>query len=175
MVSLQRYMRSLFQLLAGLAFIAMPLAAGAGDVPMPDVPQAKARFSDAQGCVEPTEVMRKQHMEFILHQRDKTMREGIRTRQHALEECINCHVQPGADGKIARIDSKEHFCSSCHSYAAVSIDCFQCHADRPQADIQADHMKSGALPGQDMQGHNLHQPNQQTRSALQLFAAGDAQ
>ena len=29
-------------------------------------------------CVEPTDVMRRNHMEFILHQRDDTMRRGVR-------------------------------------------------------------------------------------------------
>jgi hypothetical protein len=55
--------------------------------------------------------------------------EGIRTRQYSLQECINCHVSDAEDAP--RVDNEEHFCSSCHTYAAVSIDCFQCHADRP--------------------------------------------
>lgn len=118
-------------LLVGMALLGLPLAAQS-ETPQPIIPEAKARFSDAQGCVEPTEEMRKRHFEFILHQRDKTMHEGIRTRQHALEECINCHVpEEDKDGNAMRISSPEHFCSSCHTYAAVKIDCFQCHADRP--------------------------------------------
>ncbi|MEN8107405.1 MAG: hypothetical protein ABFS22_05295 [Pseudomonadota bacterium] len=101
----------------------------AGDGLYPEVPKAKARFSDTQECVEPLEDMRKNHMEYILHQRDATVHEGIRTRQHSLVECINCHVSDAADA--ARASSEKHFCSSCHSYASVKIDCFQCHADRP--------------------------------------------
>ncbi len=42
------------------------------------------------------------------------------------------HVEPNKDGEIAGIETDEHFCSSCHQYASVQIDCFQCHADRPQ-------------------------------------------
>ena len=118
-------------LLAGLILTGLPLVAQSA-TPLPVVPEAKERFSDTQGCVEPTEEMRKNHMEMILHQRDETMHLGIRTPQHSLEECINCHV-PAEDssGNPMRVDSEEHFCSSCHSYAGVSIDCFQCHADRP--------------------------------------------
>ena len=93
------------------------------------IPQAQRRFSEEQGCVEPTAEMRKNHMEYILDQRDATMHEGIRTRQHSLEECINCHVSDAPDAP--RVDSEKHFCNSCHTYASVSIDCFQCHADRP--------------------------------------------
>ena len=101
----------------------------AADSLLPEIPEAQARFSEAQGCVEPTDDMRVNHMLYILHQRDQTMYEGIRTRQHSLVECINCHVSDAPDAP--RVDSEEHFCNSCHTYTAVSVDCFQCHADRP--------------------------------------------
>jgi len=101
------------------------------------IPEAQRRFSDEQGCVEPTEVMRHNHMEFILDQRDATVHEGIRTKQYSLNECIDCHVSAAADAP--HIDSEKHFCNSCHTYAGVSIDCFQCHADRP---VNTDHRHS---------------------------------
>ena len=103
--------------------------ASAGGSLLPVIPEAQARVSEAQGCVEPTDEMRKNHMEYILHQRDETVHEGIRTKQHSLVECINCHVSDAPDAP--RISSEEHFCNSCHTYAAVKVDCFQCHADRP--------------------------------------------
>lgn len=93
------------------------------------IPEAQRRFSEEQGCVEPTEEMRANHMEYILDQRDATVHEGIRTTQYSLNECIDCHVSDAPDAP--RADSEKHFCNSCHTYAAVSIDCFQCHADRP--------------------------------------------
>jgi len=95
----------------------------------PVIPMAQRRFSAEQGCVAPTAEMRVNHMEYILEQRDATVHEGIRTRQYSLQECISCHVSDAEDAP--RADSEEHFCNSCHVYAAVSIDCFQCHADRP--------------------------------------------
>lgn len=101
----------------------------AGDPILPFIPEAEYRVSEEQGCVEPVEEMRKNHMDYILHQRDKTVYEGIRTKQYSLNECINCHVSDAPDAP--RVSSEKHFCSSCHTYAAVSIDCFQCHADRP--------------------------------------------
>lgn len=82
-------------------------------------------------CVEPTADMRRNHMEYLLHKRDKTMHQGIRTKQHSLVECINCHVTPAKDGNIARITDNKHFCASCHVSASVKLDCFECHADRP--------------------------------------------
>ena len=117
-------------------FIVLPLGAllatftaAMADGLLPDIPEAQDRFSETQGCVEETQDMRVNHMEYILHQRDETVHEGIRDKQHSLVECINCHVSDAADAP--RVSSEKHFCNSCHTYAAVSIDCFQCHADRP--------------------------------------------
>ena len=96
---------------------------------LPKIPTADPT---ATQCVEPTEVMRRRHMEFILHQRDKTVHEGIRTKRHSLIGCINCHVQPSPEGSYPRHTDDEHFCTVCHQYSSVNIDCFSCHADRPE-------------------------------------------
>ncbi|MDY6992546.1 MAG: hypothetical protein SVR94_08085, partial [Pseudomonadota bacterium] len=100
-------------------------------VPAPNPPPAKASFSQTQECVEPIDVIRRFHGDFLKHQRDDTMYQGIRTRKHSLVKCIDCHVHSETN-----INTSEHFCNSCHSYAAVTIDCFQCHASQP-----------GAVPG----------------------------
>lgn len=108
--------------LVSLAFAGLLFAAP----PTPNIPKGKG-----EQCVEPTDLMRKQHMDFILHQRDLTMREGIRTKKHSLVECIDCHVVPNEQGEYPQYGTNEHFCSTCHNYASVSIDCFQCHATKP--------------------------------------------
>lgn len=95
-------------------------------VPVPHPPPAKASFSQTQECVEPIDVIRRFHGDFLKHQRDDTMYQGIRTRKHSLMNCIDCHVRSDTP-----INTSEHFCKSCHSYAAVSIGCFQCHASQP--------------------------------------------
>ncbi len=87
-------------------------------------------------CIQPEDEMRRNHMNYILHERDETVYEGVRSEPGSLADCIDCHVEPNANGEIAGYDSKEHFCSSCHEYASVQIDCFQCHADRPQKFIK---------------------------------------
>lgn len=126
-------------LLAGLAIASLSPVAFAGP-PLPDIPEANERYSETQGCVEPTDLMRKNHMEFILHKRDLTMREGVRSKQHSLQECINCHVPKQEAGKEpVRYGDPEHFCSSCHTYAAVKIDCFSCHRDTPAPTITGFH------------------------------------
>ena len=87
----------------------------------------------AESCVEPTEIMRRDHMTFLLHQRDETVIEGIRSKKYSLTGCIDCHAQAPDNGEIVRIDNPDHFCTGCHQYTAVKIDCFECHADRPLA------------------------------------------
>jgi hypothetical protein len=120
----------LILLLAG-AILWIPALVRAGDPLLPDVPVAQRRVSESQSCVEPTAEMRRNHMKYILHQRDETTHNGIRTSKYSLEECINCHVSQAPDAP--RASSDKHFCNSCHTYAAVNIDCFECHADRPVA------------------------------------------
>ncbi len=94
---------------------------------------------NVQSCVEPTDVMRRDHMKFLLHQRDVTVREGVRTNKYSLAGCINCHAQATAEGEIIRIDNPNHFCAGCHEFAGVNIDCFECHSDRPPVDMAYEH------------------------------------
>ena len=114
-----------------VAFATVGFAASAwAETPLPEIPRGKG-----DKCVEPTDDMRKNHMNYILHQRDETVISGIRTKRHSLVECIDCHVPKAADpAKQVRADSPKHFCNSCHTYAAVTIDCFQCHADTPSSE-----------------------------------------
>lgn len=121
--------------------LALPLAATADDdgkgekdaLPFSDlvVSEPERRYSKETGCVLPESEMRRNHMKHILHQRDETMHEGIRTRQFSLEECINCHAIKDEQGKYIRVEDKRHFCATCHTYASVNIDCFECHSDVP--------------------------------------------
>jgi predicted CXXCH cytochrome family protein len=73
--------------------------------------------------------MRRNHMDLLKHQRDDTLRGGVRiTAKHSLKACIDCHASQ-TTGSVAA--SQTNFCVSCHSYAAVKIDCFECHATQP--------------------------------------------
>ncbi len=90
-----------------------------------------------EACVEPTDLMRREHMNFIEHQRDATVHRGIRTSRHSFKGCIDCHAVRKDDGQLARHDDPQHFCADCHRYTAVRIDCFDCHADRPTANEPA--------------------------------------
>ncbi len=85
-------------------------------------------------CVEPTDFMRRNHMSMMMHQRDETVHEGVRGKPFSLAGCMECHVVKGTDGQPVTYSDSRHFCRSCHDFAAVSIDCFQCHSSRPDPD-----------------------------------------
>jgi hypothetical protein len=78
-------------------------------------------------CVRDTQWMRKNHMHLLRHQREEAVRKGVRSEQDSLKNCVECHASLKDDSVLAREDS---FCSGCHRYAAVKIDCFECHASK---------------------------------------------
>jgi len=114
-----------------ILLVSTPLLAGDYDGPNRDSDGNIVPTPKGEACIAPVDEMRREHMNMLLHKRDQTMHDGIRTKQASLVECINCHVTAGKDGKVARIDDEQHFCASCHVAASVSVDCFECHADRP--------------------------------------------
>ncbi len=71
--------------------------------------------------------MRRMHMAFLKHQRDDTVRGGIRGAKYSLKGCIDCHASVKT-ASVAKVET--NFCVSCHTYAAVTIDCFECHTSK---------------------------------------------
>ena len=111
-------------LLAALAVGGALAADPAGRTPKPVVEPAVTGTQ----CVAPPEVMRRSHMDFLKHQRDDTVHGGIRGAKYSLKACIDCHASRQT-GSVTKAET--NFCVSCHSYAAVKIDCFGCHASKP--------------------------------------------
>ena len=124
--------------LSALLLTASPAPAEEGRVPLPH--PAKAYKGDR--CVEPVDVMRRQHMNYLLHQRDETVRGGIRGAKYSLRQCIECHAVP--DKAAAGARTVRSFCGECHSYAAVGIDCFECHTTKVTDAMKSDKAFSGA-------------------------------
>lgn len=87
------------------------------------------RATKGERCVEPTAVMRRDHMRFLEHQRDATVHGGIRGAKHSLKGCIDCHASTKT-GSVGQASSD--FCVACHQYAAVKVDCFECHNPKRQ-------------------------------------------
>ena len=110
--------------LAALLFAAAAFAQPTGRTPLPVVERAVK----GDQCVAEPAFMRRNHMDLLTHQRNDTVRVGARTGQFSLKGCINCHASRET-GSVAT--SETNFCVSCHSYAAVKIDCFECHASKP--------------------------------------------
>lgn len=86
-------------------------------------------------CVAPTQDMRENHMDYLMHQRDETVIDGIRGKPFSLTDCVNCHAQVDGNGEAIRIDAPGQFCQSCHTFAAVKIDCFSCHRAIPDGPL----------------------------------------
>jgi predicted CXXCH cytochrome family protein len=85
-----------------------------------------------EACVEDKDIMRRNHMDLLRHDRDETVHKGNREIKYSLKKCIACHAIDGPNGKALTASDPKHFCRSCHDYAAVTVDCFQCHASRPE-------------------------------------------
>ncbi len=137
-----RFLRRLIYVLIGFTLLSTSAIVGTAQAETP-FPTVHEPSDESLKCIQPEDEMRRNHMNYILHERDETMHEGVRNEPGSLAACINCHVEPDDKGEIAGIESEEHFCNACHQYASVQIDCFQCHADRPQKFIKrADHTSS---------------------------------
>ena len=91
------------------------------------------RIEKGDACVAPTGEMRRNHMKMLLQQRDRTLRQGIREPRFSLKNCVDCH----AAHETGSVLGKDGFCSSCHEYAAVKMDCFECHTLLRQKRIAA--------------------------------------
>jgi len=128
-----RFLRQTAVMVYALIGFSLLSTSAVAETPFPNIHEPTDK---SVKCIQPEDVMRREHMDYILHERDETMHEGIRGEPKSLANCINCHVEPNENGEIAGIETKEHFCNVCHQYAAVQIDCFQCHADRPQKYIK---------------------------------------
>jgi predicted CXXCH cytochrome family protein len=121
-----------------IAAFAAPPASAHGDL-VPHPPKGKGEH-----CVADTEFMRRYHMTMMKHQRDETVHEGVRGNPYSIAACVDCHAVKGAGGQPVAYEDPKHFCRSCHDYAAVSIDCFECHASRPGAKSLAESSETGA-------------------------------
>jgi hypothetical protein len=111
---------------------AMLAAAGFADTggkPASRVAQPALVIEATGSCVAPTAEMRRDHMRMLLHQRDLTVHQGLRDPRFSLKRCVDCHASR-ATGSVL---GKDGFCASCHSYASVAIDCFECHSPLRQS------------------------------------------
>lgn len=111
--------------------------------------------------------MRKNHMDALKHKRDETMYNGIRTEKNSINACINCHVPESYNGKVLRHTDQEHFCTTCHTYVAAQLDCFECHVDHPmKAEVADNSSSSFTQMSQDTQVKKISELDQSELLAL---------
>ena len=104
---------------------------------LPDIPKGKGN-----SCIAPTDFMRRNHMNLLLHDRDETVYFGNRQVKASLKECVTCHAVNGADNTPITVEDPKHFCRACHDYVAIKIDCFECHASRPEQILKSSQEKA---------------------------------
>ncbi|OHC82721.1 MAG: hypothetical protein A3G73_00925 [Rhodospirillales bacterium RIFCSPLOWO2_12_FULL_67_15] len=124
-----RRFNTIIRVLAAVALAIAVLPALAADSPRTPVPHPP-KAAQGTECVEPVADMRRNHMVYLDHERDETVRKGIRGRKHSLKGCVECHAVPDPAAGGAR--TAQPFCTDCHRYVAVRIDCFGCHAPTPE-------------------------------------------
>jgi hypothetical protein len=112
-----------------------PIFAHEGEAHSQRTPVPNMVIENPGKCIAPEDEMRRNHMEMLKHQRDRSLRQGIRGEPASLNACINCH----ANKKTGSVLGKGDFCESCHAYAAVKLDCFECH--QPRAGFKATGVK----------------------------------
>ena len=110
-----------------IGIIATPLIMNSGrasEVPSPSLDTPVINSLDSSSCVEDVEFMRAQHMSMLNEWRTDAVRSGITEYTNSrgqifevsLENgCLNCH------------SNRVEFCDTCHTYAAVDPDCWNCH------------------------------------------------
>ena len=115
----------MMRIAAGIAaaVLAVAVFADAGARRQGRVAAPVVKIEKGDSCVAPTEEMRRNHMKMLFHQRDKTLRQGVREARFSLKGCVDCHASP----ETGSVLGKEGFCASCHAFAAVKMDCFECH------------------------------------------------
>jgi [DsrC]-trisulfide reductase subunit J len=78
-------------------------------------------------CVAPVEYMKTSHMNLLMNWRESTVRQGTRDftardgRHFTMSLTATCLGQCHS--------AKADFCDRCHTYAAVSLPCWDCHQD----------------------------------------------
>ena len=129
-----------------LAVLASPTYA-AGRVSIPEPAEGKG-----DQCVADSDYMRKNHPSLLKHQRDDTLRQGIRGNEFSLKGCVACHAVEGKDAKPVTYEDPKHFCRTCHTYVAVTLDCFECHASTPDKKRKADDLPKNHPPTNALSG-----------------------
>lgn len=116
----------LLYVLGGLTVLGLLAAAvlgvGAASTPQPVLEPAKAGTQ----CVADPATMRREHSRMLAQQKHETVHYGVRGAKTNLTSCIACHA---STDRVRALET--HACISCHTFVAVRMNCFECHATQP--------------------------------------------
>jgi hypothetical protein len=116
---------------AAAAAIALVTALAAGGLARGDSAAAPVPAAGKAACVEDTGFMRRNHMDLLGHQSQRTVKDGVRTAKHSLAHCVDCHADKETGSVLGRNSAgKAGFCADCHAYVAVKTNCFECHSPK---------------------------------------------
>ncbi len=103
-----------------------------GRVPVPALPAPQG-----EECIEDADTMRRQHMHILDEHKRDSVRKGVRRPERDLQACVDCHAvrEPVIADQPLTPRQRLAFCANCHSYSAVSLDCFACHSSEPGAAV----------------------------------------
>ena len=137
----------LFALLIGAASFA---SAQERSSLLPDIPKATG-----EPHPEGNEFWRRNHMDLLRHDRDLTVRDGNRGIEASLKGCVACHATATDEqGTVLTAQSPDYFCSACHLYVAVRIDCFECHRSTPDG-VDEYKAQAALMPNKPMEQADL--------------------
>jgi len=117
----------LFGLFIFVAVATFPFYSNVGKAnvaPEPSIDTPAIQKLSEKKCIEPTAVMRNQHMKILDEWRDLVVRDGQtvyvasdgkKYNMSLQNTCMECH------------SNKAEFCDSCHTYSGVKPYCWDCH------------------------------------------------
>ena len=81
-------------------------------------------------CVAPLEYMKTSHMNLLMNWRDV----AVRTNRHDFTAFDGRHYTMNLTSTCLKQchTTRTDFCERCHTYAAVSVTCWNCHVDSKQ-------------------------------------------
>jgi hypothetical protein len=111
-------------LIIGICLLLFPFFYTFGKAAKAPTPELTAKAQEAKTCIEPTAIMKTQHMKILDTWRNEVVRENNRLYTSStgkiydmsLENtCMSCH------------SNKTQFCDQCHNYVGVTPFCWNCH------------------------------------------------
>ena len=113
-------------LIVGIGLLLFPVFYTAGKAPKAPVPVLAAKAKEAKECIEPSSLMRTQHMKILDAWRSEAVRENDRLYRSSTGKiydkslqntCMSCH------------SNKSQFCDQCHNYVGAKPFCWDCHLE----------------------------------------------